>query len=127
MTKPNLVRIVMSQLHEGLRKPYYRGSTNPYAGYCYIVAEAIYHLTGAKRSKWRPYQLKHEGVSHWFLRTKFIGGKVLDPTVLQFKTRPNYLNARERAFLTSRPSKRAQFIIDGTKLILSVKSDKVKL
>jgi len=83
-------------------------------GNCYVACEALYHLLGGKASGWTPINMRHEGVSHWALAKKTEGyddwkyWQVLDPTVSQFKTKPNYEEARGRGFLTKKPSKRAK-------------------
>lgn len=43
--------------------------------------------------------------THWFL--KHSSGLILDPSSLQFKTPPDYSQARGSGFLTKHPSKRA--------------------
>lgn len=75
-------------------------------GNCYTTCEALYHLLGGKTAGWTPMNMRHEGDSHWFLRNR--NGTVLDPTAAQFKTPPDHSKARGRGFLTKRPSKRAQ-------------------
>lgn len=110
-----LSELVISKLSDDLRDHRsrggpYRGSSlsSRYAGYCYVACEAIYHLLGG--SGWKPHQLKHEGVSHWYLRHEDTG-EILDPTQLQFEKAPDYSMGRKRAFLTVMPSKRAQTLI----------------
>ena len=75
-------------------------------GNCYVTCEALYHLIGGKESGWKPMNVKHEGDSHWFLLHE--SGTILDPTALQFKSKPNYNQARGRGFLTKLPSRRAK-------------------
>lgn len=77
-------------------------------GNCYVTCEALYHLMGGKRSGWKPAYLKHEGDTHWVLTQ---GSLILDPTVKQFKTKPDYNKARGCGFLTKRPSKRAKLLM----------------
>jgi len=87
-------------------------------GNCYVACEALYHLLGGKASGWIPINMRHEGVSHWALRRSFGPGSgvwnilVLDPTISQFKTKPNYHRARGRGFLTKNPSRRARELMD---------------
>lgn len=76
-------------------------------GNCYICVEALYHLLGGKMSEWASYSLKYEDDTHWFLKNKKTGC-ILDPTVSQFKTPPDYSNGRGRGFLMKEPSKRAR-------------------
>lgn len=74
-------------------------------GNCYVASEAAYHLLGGKAAGWKPMTVRHEGVTHWYLRHAL--GFRLDLTASQFKTPPDYSRARGRGFLTKRPSKRA--------------------
>ncbi len=50
--------------------------------------------------------MRHEGDTHWFLKHET--GLILDPTVSQFKTKPDYTKAVGRGFLTKEPSARAR-------------------
>lgn len=78
------------------------------SGQCYVVSELLYHALGGKLAGWAPMQMEHEGISHWFLRHE--DGTVLDATVGQFNTQPDYTKARGRGFLTSGLSARSQAI-----------------
>ena len=78
-------------------------------GNCYVTCESLYHLIGGKAAGWTPCSLRHEGDTHWFLRHE--SGIVLDPTVSQFKTTPDYTLGRGRGFLTKQPSKRASALM----------------
>lgn len=75
-------------------------------GNCYVTSEAVYHLTGGKAGPWKPETLKHEGDTHWYLRHRTTG-EVLDLTVAQFKSPPDYTQGVGRGFLTKEPSSRA--------------------
>ena len=75
-------------------------------GNCYATSEALYHLLGGKDAGWTPMQMKHEKVSHWFLRHS--SGLVLDVTAQQFDTPPDHSTARGREFMTKEPSERAR-------------------
>lgn len=79
-------------------------------GNCYVTSEALYHLLGGKEKGWKPMRVKHEGDTHWFLFDT-CSGLILDPTVKQFKTRPDYTRAVGSGFLTKRPSKRARALM----------------
>lgn len=83
---------------------------------CYAMSEAYYHLLGGKESGLTPIQGVWEGVSHWALRTE--NGNVIDLTVDQFETKPDYSQFRGRGFLTKNPSKKAQEIIISTMELL---------
>ena len=79
-------------------------------GHCYIASEAIYHLAGRKEAGMKPMNVRHEGEQHWFLLLPDDG--IIDVTAHQFKTSVPYHLARGRGFLTKRPSKRAQELMD---------------
>lgn len=80
-------------------------------GNCYVASEALYHLLGGKEAGWKAMTLHHEGDIHWFL-FNIKTGQRLDLTVSQFKTKPDYNKAQGRGFLTKRPSKRAQLLME---------------
>lgn len=60
----------------------------------------------------------HEDEPHWFLKHR-ITGKVIDPTVGQFKTTPDYGKAKGKGFLTKNPSRRCRVLI--TKVLTHLK------
>ena len=78
---------------------------------CYIASEAYFHLCGGKASGLKPVQGYHEGVSHWWLVNRH--GRIIDITSKQFKTPVDYSKGRGRGFLTKKPSKRAQEILNA--------------
>lgn len=79
-------------------------------GNCYVTCEALYHLLGGKKAGYVPHRLRHEGDVHWYLvhRATGEGDMIIDPTVSQFKTRPDYSKGVGAGFLTKKPSKRAR-------------------
>ena len=77
--------------------------------HCYVASEVLYHRLGGKEAGLKPMHMRVDGVSHWFLKW---GDVILDPTVDQFNTVPDYESARGRGFLTKKPSKRAQAVLD---------------
>lgn len=74
-------------------------------GNCYVTCEALYHLLGGKHAGYKPMCMRHEGDTHWFLQHS--SGLIIDPTVSQFKTKPDYTKARGKGFLTKNASSRA--------------------
>lgn len=110
------VEAVRGVLTPDLLKPEFKGGPNPSGGHCYAASEAVYHLLGGKESGYTPVNLKHEGVSHWFLRGP--KGEIIDPTADQFSTPVPYDQGRGTGFLTKEPSKRAAEIIRRTGLSL---------
>lgn len=93
-------------------------------GNCYVTCEALYHLLGGKEAGYVPHTVRHEGDVHWYLvrrRDFHLGYKIgtlmdrqiIDPTVSQFKTTPDYEKGRARGFLTKKPSKRAQAMMEN--------------
>ena len=94
----------------------------PYDDLCYAASEALYHLLGGKAAGYTPVCLTltddwqaligtaHR--THWYLEDPW--GGYLDPTADQFEGKwvpPYYLGTR-KGFLTKRPSKKAQALID---------------
>ena len=79
-------------------------------GNCYVTSEALYHLLGGKAAGWKAMRMKHEGDTHWFLKN---GELIVDATVAQFKTKPDYSKAIGTGFLTKNPSKRAQQMMES--------------
>ena len=75
-----------------LKEPYrskVQKGAHPHTGHCYVASQALYSLLGAKKAGYSPLCMQHEGGSHWaILREK--DGAILDPTVAQFKTIPDY-------------------------------------
>jgi len=116
---------VKERLHRALRtmgkkhlKPLYReGWTpeNPTTGYCYVVAEVVYHYLAPKGSQ--PY-VTHTGQkeTHWFLRSP--SGEVIDLTADQFDIPPDYEQGKRANFLTPQPSKKAKILAELMELNL---------
>jgi hypothetical protein len=77
---------------------------------CYHVSEALYHLSNKNL---RPMHMRHESASHWFLRDA--NNIVIDATVSQFKTLPDYTSAIGKGFLTVKPSKKTKIILERFK------------
>lgn len=84
-------------------------------GNCYAASEALYHIMGGKKAGWKPMRFPLVGPNkrmdtHWFL--KHVSGLVIDISVRQFKTKPDYRDAVGSGFLTKKPSKRARRLIN---------------
>lgn len=79
-----------------------------FSGHCYVASECYFHLVNEPL---KPMNIQHEGVSHWFLKNTE-NGEIIDITFDQFKTGVPYNQARGRGFLTKKPSKRCQKLID---------------
>jgi hypothetical protein len=111
-----LVREVQSNLTPELLKPRWKNQRHPLEGFCYVAAEAMYHLLG--KEDWKPCMASYEDeggkTSHWWLAHKTTG-RIVDPTHEQFtelgKVPPHHLG-KGCGFLTQQPSKRAQRILD---------------
>ena len=80
---------------------------------CYEASETLYHLLGGKEAGLTPMQIRHEGVSHWYLRWE-VGSDTfyIDPTSSQFTYQVPYRRGTGRGFLTKEPSKAAQAILE---------------
>jgi hypothetical protein len=77
---------------------------------CYVASEAYYHLKGGKAAGLKPVNGKVDGISHWWLVDSV--GCVIDITAEQFDAPVDYSAGRGRGFLTKKPSKRAQELIN---------------
>lgn len=102
-----LVQRLTGFLDDSLRRKKYQGNPCHLTGHCYVACEVIFHLYPGR---YKPCFVRHEGEPHWFLRDRKTN-KVVDPTVGQFKTTPDYDSGRGIGFLTANPSKRAQKIL----------------
>lgn len=114
MTRSDYTQIIdgiVRVLTDDLRKPKYRGNSNPLVGHCYVASEAIYHLVGGQQSKLVPYFIRHEGEPHWFLASRYTG-QIVDPTAGQFTTPVSYWWGVRKGFLTKYPSKRAKIVME---------------
>lgn len=107
-----LIKDIVENLSDDLLKPEYRNlkDKNKYTGHCYVASEVYYHLSGEKL---KSCNIKHEDSSHWYLVND--KSEIIDITVGQFKTTPNYSKGRVCSFLTKKPSKRAEILIDRIK------------
>jgi hypothetical protein len=97
-------------------------------GNCYVTCEALFHLLGGYDAGYVPHRLRHEGDTHWYLvKTVYARAPaglplrgswevekriIIDPTVSQFKTRPDYDSGVGCGFLTKGPSKRAREMME---------------
>jgi hypothetical protein len=113
------IKEVLFRRGESLLKSEYKEKNlgrpaRPYEGHCYTATEALFHLLGGyEQEEYRPYRLRHEGATHWWLRSK--SGQNRDLTNEQFLTPVPYEQGVGNGFLTRQPSKRAQIIIDDVK------------
>jgi len=105
------------KLHDALRqmgikylKPQFRDQwtpDRPTMGYCYVVAEVVYHYLAPKGS--RPYIMKTgENETHWFIKDP--SGRVIDETADQFDEPIDYTRGKPRNFLTKDISKRGKML-----------------
>ena len=81
-------------------------------GNCYATSEAAYHLLGGREAGWKPMRLDTgEAQNHWFL-LHVPSGVILDLTAAQYTNPPDYTNAVGCGFLTRKPSRAAQTLMD---------------
>lgn len=92
-------------------------SERPTTGYCYIVAEVVYHYLAPKGSK--PYVMK-TGIdeTHWFI--KRADGNIIDLTADQFDEPVDYTKGKPQNFLTKEISNRGRILAD---LLVSTERD----
>jgi hypothetical protein len=103
-----LIKKIVSNLSDDLKRSGFNNSCSV-SGHCYVASEAMFHLLGGYNSSYRPANVKHEGVQHWYLIHN--DSAILDLTAAQFKTPIPYHRGRKRGFLTKHPSKRAQILL----------------
>lgn len=129
MATDSLTRLLLALrtcLSDDLLKPKYRKRYREVntAGHCYVASEAVYHLVG-KKLKYKPYYVKVNGDTHWFLM-HVDKVNILDPTYDQFKTLPSYKEAKHCAFLTKKPSKRCRTLLQRIRKSLNLNNEKLK-
>jgi hypothetical protein len=91
---------------------------------CYAASEAVWHLTGkVLQPRVMPPPVTG-GRNHWFLRYRQRYRQwgssrtgIVDPTVHQFTEVPAYYTGKGCGFLTKKPSKKAQKIIDAVEAL----------
>jgi CO dehydrogenase/acetyl-CoA synthase delta subunit len=77
----------------------------PTTGYCYVVAEVVYHYLAPKGS--RPHVIRLGGTdTHWFVKDP--AGNILDLTADQFDEPCDYSRGRPQNFMTPGISKRGK-------------------
>ncbi len=106
-----IVQMVRSVLTDDLRTKKYRGNPNRIAGHCYVASEVLFHILGGWLVGWSAQVVRHEGDTHWYLKNRDTG-RILDATADQFTTPVDYTKGRGCGFLTVRPSKRAQIVME---------------
>ena len=112
----DLMAAIRKVLTPDLVQPKYRGHPeNPMFGHCYVASEALYHMLGGKVAGYQSYRGKDDtGDVHWWLEDTLTGHRY-DVTADQYLSvgkRPPYAAGRAGPFLTKKPSRRAQIVID---------------
>lgn len=116
--------INMQKLYDALRimgkeqvMSSYRGkwtSEKPTTGYCYVVAEVVYHYLAPDGS--HPFRMETgEGKSHWFIKDS--EGNIIDLTADQFDEPIDYSQAKPANFRTKHISKRGRVLAELLGLI----------
>jgi hypothetical protein len=108
-----LSRVIISHLTPdlltGVWVEVHRRAEHPLTGYCYVAAEAMYHLAGGAASGLSVYRCSLPGGgTHWWLRDS--DGRIVDPTGEQFTQPPYGLGVRTH-FLSRQPSRRTATLI----------------
>jgi hypothetical protein len=115
------IRKIQKALSPDLLRPAYqdRAKRHPVAGHCYSASEALFHFLGGKPAGLVAFVARdHEGGTHWWLKDK--DGNILDPTKAQytaFGRQPPYATGRAVGFLTKKPSRRAQIVMQRAGLL----------
>ena len=101
---------ILAERPDLLRDEFTDDRGHPLEGHCYVATESLYVSLGGTQSPYTPCQLRHEGVSHWFLRNDRTD-EVIDLTAAQFESTVPYEQGRGRGFQKC-PSDRAQEVLD---------------
>lgn len=84
-------------------------SERPTTGYCYVVAEVVYHYLAPEG--FRPHVMKtSDNDTHWFLEGP--DGRVIDLTDDQFDEPLDYSKGKPQNFMTKEISKRGTILAD---------------
>jgi hypothetical protein len=112
----SVIELVQAHLSSDLLKLEYKNNNNqdnPLYGHCYVASEAVYHLLGSEKVV--PCYGRHkEGGTHWWLVDRKTN-EIIDPTADQYYCvgkRPPYDGGVRSGFLTKKPSKRAQIVLN---------------
>lgn len=114
-TSPDLlIEWVQKPLTPDLLKGRWKKQSHPLEGHCYVAAESLWWLLGCV--DWTPYcaSYQDEGgkATHWWLVNKQTR-KIADPTKEQYlPDEPPYHLGRGNGFLTKKPCKRAQIVVE---------------
>jgi hypothetical protein len=108
------IKKVQQSLTPDLLVGRWKTQTHPLEGHCYVAAEALWYLLG--RTKWKPVCASYidDGgkATHWWLVHRKTG-EIADPTKEQYHPEvPPYHLGKGSGFLTVKPSKRAQVVIN---------------
>ena len=88
---------------------YTEDAERPTTGYCYVVAEVIYHRIAPEG--YVPYVMKTgDNYTHWFLKNS--DGEIIDLTADQFDKPLDYSEGRPQNFLTRELSKRGKILAE---------------
>lgn len=104
-----LEKKIIESLSDDLRLPKYRDGT-ALRGHCYLASEVLYHISGGKSAGLKAVRVRHQGDTHWWIRDA--SGCDIDLTASQFDEPPPYDKGVPTGFLTKKPSKRAQKLIE---------------
>lgn len=95
----------LDKLHDALKamgkdyikEPYEADWTTerPSTGYCYPVAEVVYHYCAPAGSE--TYRMETDEGFHWFAKTK--NGEIIDPTADRFDKRPKYNKGEKKRLI----------------------------
>lgn len=100
----------LSQHPELLKAKYRRAQDrHPMAGHCYVASEALFHLR--PDLELHPVTMRVGDAVHWWLVDD--QGNEFDVTREQFRDTVSEFKGTRRGFLTKKPSRRAQQVIDA--------------
>lgn len=110
MTEDNAIRLIREvaadspDLVKANFRRMIRAGAHPVTGHCYVACEVLCDFFPGK---YQPHVVRLTTGTHWFVKNKS-NGEIIDPTAEQFDNAVPYAHGRPAAFLTSKPSRRAQ-------------------
>lgn len=111
--KELIIKRIQENLTNDLLHPKYKKlltkKTHRLFGHCYVATEAFYYFLG-KKLGYKPQVMRIGNKTHWYLRKD---NDIVDITKDQFNFQIDYDKGRGCGFLTNKPSKRTQWLIDN--------------
>ncbi len=114
--KKTLENLKIDDLQSSYKKMHETEDINFLTGHCFVATEVLWELLKEQNEyDYVPNHIQHEGVSHWYLKSK-LNGDIIDVTAGQFKTPVPYHHKKGKASGMMRmpeiPTKRTIKVLD---------------